>query len=755
MQQKINYTFILAVSILHAGASIAEITVDGVLDEPEWGTAQVFDQFVSTEPLTGAPAPYHTEARVYTNEQGIFVGFTNYQPEDVVRIQRRFARDAFIQADRNILGIDFDGNGFAGYDFTVGITNSMQDGVISNEKEYRLDWDGTWYSQTSQDLENWYTEIFIPWTVAPMIPAPDGEKTMRFYFGRFVYDKSLRLAFPNASQERPTFLSDWQDVRVKQYATSTLDWFPYLTGTQDLEDDDGELMAGLDVVWRPNSGTQFTGTLNPDFGQVESDDLVVNFSAFETFFSERRPFFTENQALFDSRVPGGDLLIHTRRIGASPDLGNARVTDIDVGAKLSHYGQSLDYGAFAVTEDDTGNSRGRDFFTTRIQTRLNSLVLGHSLTWVDRPTLDREAMVNAVDADWQGPGGSRLRGQLFYSDIDQQANAANGNADIDDQDVGGWTQWLYAPNDENEVDMNLVWYGDDFQMNDMGFLRRNDWFRQSIQYKRSVNAYAESSPMLNTFWRVKPNREENQDGDQLLAGVDFQYFRGYRSTREFTVQAHVEAVHRRDDLITRGNGVARLDPQQSFFVSYLSPRGKDFNYELVYIPETKGTDKYAHEFGFKPVFFASDTVTLSGEASYTWYDEWLLWDFRSEQLATYEADQYEIDLKIDWYPDSRQEVRVKFQWVGVSADARQGFALGNNGQLRPSSTPVADFSISDTALQIRYRYQIAPLSDFFLVYNRGGFWSDDEDSAGIGDLWQNSWDDVTRETILAKIRYRF
>jgi hypothetical protein len=217
----------------------------------------------------------------------------------------------------------------------------------------------------------------------------------------------------------------------------------------------------------------------------------------------------------------------------------------------------------------------------------------------------------------------------------------------------------------------------------------------------------------------------------------------------------VEDAHRKDDLITRGNGLARLDPLRSFFVSYLSPRGDDFNYELVYVAETKGTDKYAHEFDFKPAFFVTDTVTLSGEASYTWYDEWVLWDFRSEQLATFRANQYEIDLKIDWYPDSRQEVRVKFQWTGVSADARQGFSLGNNGQLLPSSTPVEDFSVSDTALQIRYRYQIAPLSDFFLVYNRGGFWSNDEDSVGIGDLWQNSWDDVNRETILAKIRYRF
>lgn len=85
----------------------AQITVDGVLDEDEWQQAQVFTDFVLTEPMTGAPSPYATEARLYTDADGIYIGFSNYQPPTVPRIQRRFARDEFIQADRNIVGIDF------------------------------------------------------------------------------------------------------------------------------------------------------------------------------------------------------------------------------------------------------------------------------------------------------------------------------------------------------------------------------------------------------------------------------------------------------------------------------------------------------------------------------------------------------------------------------------------------------------------------------------------------------------------------
>jgi len=75
--------------------------------------------------------------------------------------------------------------------------------------------------------------------------------------------------------------------------------------------------------------------------------------------------------------------------------------------------------------------------------------------------------------------------------------------------------------------------------------------------------------------------------------------------------------------------------------------------------------------------------------------------------------------------------------------------------LTASGVPVNDFSIADTGLQIRYRYRLAPLSDVFLVYSRGGYFGDDRQTTDFSDLWSNAWDEVTGESILAKIRYRF
>lgn len=731
------------------------ITIDGVLDEPEWRDARVFDQFVTTEPLTSEPAKYRTEALLITNEDGIFVGFRNYQPPGVKRVQRHFARDSGIQADRNIVGIDFDGNGLAGYDFTVGASNSQQDGIFSNDNTWSGDWDGTWYSQTSQDENYWYTEIHIPWTIAPMSNPEGSEKTMAFYFGRIVFDESLRFAWPDATFARPTFLSDWKPTRVTQVKTSTLDWFPYVAAQEDMEENDSDLKTGVDVVWRPDSSTQLTGSLNPDFAQVESDDLVVNFSAIETFFTEQRPFFTENQTLFTREVPVGDLLLYTRRIGARADSGEARLTDINVAGKFTHYGERLDYGLFAVTEDDVGQADGGNYLSTRVQgSPLSGLTLGHSLTYADRPTLDRDAMVNAVDFDWQANNGLRVRGQYFYSDINQDANDFNGFENIDDGDHAGWLEWRYAPTDVWQYRINFTAYGEEFEMNDMGFLQRNDWRELFGRIRQDTATYPEKSRLRSSWWEFNAGYQENTDGERQPAWVEVQRYLVFRSTRELSLEAGYQ-MSSHDDLITRGNGQLKMEEQQWYELKFLNPRGRNLTFGLDYEAETSGTDKFAHKFRFTPQFYATDSVTLSAELGYSWYKEWLLWDFRSEQLATFESDVYEADLKLDWYPGSRQEVRIKLQWTGVNADAVEGYGLSGSGRLTPSGQPASDFRVSDTALQIRYRYEFAPLSEFYLVYTRGGYYEADDSRGGIMDLWQDGWDEVVAERISAKIRYRF
>src|SRR5690606_22994059 len=100
-------------------------------------------------------------------------------------------------------------------------------------------------------------------------------------------------------------LSRLQRIEVPLYSQSLLAITPYVVGVHDAIGRREAFHGGGDLFWKPNGQFQLSATVNPDFGQVESDELVVNFGAVETFFNDKRPFFTENQGFFE--VPFGSI----------------------------------------------------------------------------------------------------------------------------------------------------------------------------------------------------------------------------------------------------------------------------------------------------------------------------------------------------------------------------------------------------------------------------------------------------------------
>ena len=134
-------------------------------------------------------------------------------------------------------------------------------------------------------------------------------------------------------------------------------------------------------------------TVNPDFGQAESDDVIVNFSAQETFYKEKRAFFTENQSLFDISNYERYSIINTRRIGAAPsyncseelneeDCINTRknYSDIDFSLRFTQKNGQNNYGIFLAKESDEDFSKGREFIALRGKTKINSKTLGYMVT---------------------------------------------------------------------------------------------------------------------------------------------------------------------------------------------------------------------------------------------------------------------------------------------------------------------------------------------------------------------------------------
>ena len=161
----------------------------------------------------------------------------------------------------------------------------------------------------------------MTWTIAPMRDSSAARRTVAIYFDRVIAATNQRFAFPDASFLRPRFVSDFHRVEVDQYRQQEIAITPYAVARHDRIAGDTDTETGFDLFWKPSGDHQFALTVNPDFGQVESDALVVNFSAIETFFTDRRPFFTENQTYFDLAHPLGTLF-YTRRVGGPLDDGS-------------------------------------------------------------------------------------------------------------------------------------------------------------------------------------------------------------------------------------------------------------------------------------------------------------------------------------------------------------------------------------------------------------------------------------------------
>ena len=206
-------------------------------------------------------------------------------------------------------------------------------------------------------------------------------------------------------------------IDVSAHGQSLLAITPYVSGLHNQVSGRFTADAGADIFWKPSGRFQLSATLNPDFGQVESDELVVNFDAIETFFSDKRPFFTENQAYFDvgfGGTWGANRLLYTRRVGADADDG-AGVGEVRAALKLNGSAGMLGYGLFAATEDGPA---GRDFLAARVSTAGEGWTSGAMLTEVKRPFLDRVARVASVDQVWTPHDGLTVRGVVAASDID-------------------------------------------------------------------------------------------------------------------------------------------------------------------------------------------------------------------------------------------------------------------------------------------------------------------------------------------------
>ncbi len=511
--------------------------IDGRDTEDFWRTAIPITDFQEFEPVEGKEPRFKTEARVAYDARNfyVFVRMFDPEPDKVGRLLAR--RDVRPATDQIKIIIDSYHDRRSGYEFAVNPAGVKRDYAIYNDGNEDQAWDGVWDVKTTVDSLGWTAEFRIP--LSQLRFAQRENHTFGFGIWRDIERYKERVSWPLYRRNVAGLSSQLGEIGGITGLSSPrrLELAPYVvTKNVSIPEGDGfrhpqQLTGGLDFKYGLSSNLTVDGTVNPDFGQVEADPAVLNLSAFETFFQERRPFFIEGAGLLSFRVNcyavndcGSENLFYSRRIGRSPalrgvsgygDASSPTATTIMGAAKIT--GRMPGGLSLGVLDAVTGSEEGVGRRT--IEPRTNYAVvratqdlrngqtgIGVIGTFVNRANdqwtadyLRSSAVVGGVDIRHRfARSRFEVTGKLVGSRVSGSPDAIAGTQTSS-------VHYFQRPDDDLEFDptrtsltghFGQVTFGkigggklrfetsfqrvsEGFEANDLGFLRRADWQSQA------------------------------------------------------------------------------------------------------------------------------------------------------------------------------------------------------------------------------------------------------------------------------------
>ncbi|HEX2202086.1 MAG TPA: DUF5916 domain-containing protein [Longimicrobium sp.] len=302
--------------------------VDGKLDDAAWAAAPVLSDFVQKEPVEGAQPTERTEVRFVYDDEALYVGARMYA-NDPRAIQAPVSRrDNGFQAEHLLVSLDTYLDRRTAYTFGVTASGVRLDHYHPRDHETDVDpsFDPVWKAEARIDSAGWTAEMRIPFSQLRFVDRP--EQTWGLNLDRWIPSREEDVYWTPVPRNVTAWASRFGDLGgIRGVRPSRrIEVMPYVASaaTVHAETDPGDpfaertesqLRVGGDVRVGLGPNLTLEATVNPDFGQVEADPAEVNLSAFETFFSEKRPFFTEGAQLLQGSGPG---YFYSRRIGAAP-----------------------------------------------------------------------------------------------------------------------------------------------------------------------------------------------------------------------------------------------------------------------------------------------------------------------------------------------------------------------------------------------------------------------------------------------------
>lgn len=323
---------VASVAALRLDQQAMAIQIDGDLNDAAWTKAPVVTGFVQRLPSEGAPATHQTEVRVAFDATALYVAVNalDAEPDRIAGILTR--RDEQSPSDWLSIYLDSFHDRRSAYEFGVNAAGVKVDRYWFNDSSNDTGWDAVWDVAVTRHAGGWRAEFRIPFSQLRF--RPSASSVFGFAASRTIARLNETSTWPLLARSASGYVSSFGELtgldvsgrqkkfEVMPYALTQMTTAPVRPGDPLRESPDPDGTLGLDLKYAVAPGLTFTGTVNPDFGQVEADPAVVNLSGFETFFAERRPFFVEGSGTFRFDVDCNDGsctgLFYSRRVGRAP-----------------------------------------------------------------------------------------------------------------------------------------------------------------------------------------------------------------------------------------------------------------------------------------------------------------------------------------------------------------------------------------------------------------------------------------------------
>jgi hypothetical protein len=755
------------------------IKIDGVLSEEVWLKGKPVTGFIQYTPNEGQPASEPTKVTVLYDETAIYVGFMCYESEPEKMVMILGERDSHIGADRVQFEIDSFHDHMSSFFFEVNASGTMRDGYrFGVGDNYDMTWDSVWEVKTHLGPEGWSAEFRIPYHCLRFNEAEENMWGVNFY--RHIMSKNEYVIWHYNTETHADDIASFRHlVNLKGIKPAHhFEVLPYFVSSQHNDPSAVNRKSGLDL--NSDLGVDFKygitpnmtldATINPDFGQVESDPAVINLSTFETFYQEKRPFFIEGANKFNTDY----RLFYSRRIGRAP---NESPDDLDYWVKQPDRTTIL--GAAKLT-GKTSNGWELGFLNAVTEREYASYINtdGEQI----RTVVMDEANYNITRAKKEFDSGSSIgilttthhqkgSSPTFAGGLDWELLFRGREYSFSGQTVGsrlgGGESGIgvgaeFSKNSGKHIrgSFGVEYKSRDLNLNKTGFLSRPNWLGSWgwLQYR-----------IAEPFWIIRQGSHninywegQNLDGDLISLGGNYNNWFEFKNLWKAGFGIATDFPHY-DDRETRGGPLVKIPHTWAFWIWGETDATKKF---MVNVNPAIGTtrdgswaDLYLW-FQLRPrenlIFsFGPGMETMDNVSRWLTDTE----DVSGDRVDVFgELDYREVSMNLRSTMTFRRNVTLilysqVFIGAGDYSNFKQFVPTDSYTNLTVDYDENPDFNYKSFNLNAVFRWEYMPGSDLYIVWTQARDRSDEFGDFGFDRDFNDMFDTVSDNVFLAKINY--